>query len=159
MFTRASAPLFCAQTYKTTFRIIYNAMGRMPQPTEILDAKGSFIKHPEYKRPDEPVVTKPLGSPPAHLTPEQKKAWKEIAKQIPPGVAKQADRLSMEMMSVLLCKFRDGTAKASESAQLINLLARFGMTPADRTKVSAGEAPKQSRLAAFLKKPTEAPVQ
>jgi phage terminase small subunit len=134
-------------------------MGKMPTPTAILDAKGTFIKHPEYKRPNEPIVTAPLGSPPAHLTAEQKKAWKEIAKQIPPGVAKQADRLSLEMMSVLLCKFRTGNAKAAETAQLINLLARFGMTPADRTKVSAGEAPKQSKIAAFLKKKTETTVQ
>lgn len=131
----------------------------MSQPTEILDAKGSFIKHPEYRRTEEPVVTKPLGNPPAHLTPEQKKAWKEIAKQIPPGVAKHADRLSLEMMAVLLCKFRAGTAKASDNAQLINLLARFGMTPADRTKVSAGETPKQSKLAKFLSKTPNSPVQ
>jgi len=84
------------------------------------------------------------------LTPEQKKTWRKIAKMIPPGVARQSDRIAFEMMAVLLCKFRAGTAMAAESAQLINLLARYGMTPADRTKVSAGETPKQTKLSAFL---------
>lgn len=133
-------------------------MGRMPKPTAILDAKGSFITHPERRRPKEPAVDKPLGSPPKHLAAPQQKAWKELAKQMPPGVARHSDRIAFEMMAVLLCKFRAGTAMAAESSQLLNLCARFGMTPADRTKVSSSEAPKQSKLSAFLsRKPEPAP--
>jgi phage terminase small subunit len=130
-------------------------MGRMPKPTEILDAKGSFIKHPEYRRPKEPAVAEPLGSAPTHLTPAQKKVWRELAKQLPPGVAKQPDRIAFEMMAVLLCKFRAGTAMAAESAQLLNLCARFGMTPSDRAKIHV-DTPKKSGLADFLSKRPEA---
>ena len=61
-------------------------MGRIPIPTEILDTRGSFLKHPERRRPNEPYETRPLGSPPKYLSDEAKKLWKEIAHNLPPGV-------------------------------------------------------------------------
>ena len=61
-------------------------MGRIPQPTAILDAKGAFLTHPERRRPNEPYETRPLGSPPKYLSDEAKKLWKEIAHNLPPGV-------------------------------------------------------------------------
>lgn len=127
-------------------------MGRMHTPTAILDARGAFIHHPERKRPNEPVVTEPLGGPPKHLTPDQKKLWKEFVRMCPAGVVKYSDRWSVERIVLLMDRQRKDTIKIAEASQLDHLLARFGMTPSDRARVSV-EQPKESRLAKFLKQP------
>src|SRR5437667_9262488 len=79
------------------FRFPYSfSMGRIPQPTAILDAKGAFLTHPERRRPNEPYETRPLGSPPKYLSDEAKKLWKEIAHNLLPGVSKVSDRHAFE---------------------------------------------------------------
>ena len=75
---------------------------------------------------------------------------KELAKMIPPGVAKFSDRAAMERLVYLFSLQRKRIITCGEGAQLLNLFGRFGMTPSDRGKVSA-DAPKESKLAAFLK--------
>src|SRR5437667_12195581 len=67
-------------------------MGRIPVPTEILDTRGAFLKHPERRRPNEPQETRPLGNAPKYLTAEEKKLWREFGKMVPYGVAKSSDR-------------------------------------------------------------------
>jgi phage terminase small subunit len=111
-------------------------MGRIPVPTEILDARGSFLKHPERRRPNEPQEARPLGNAPMCLTPEQKKLWREIARNLPPGVGKISDRYAFEILVRLLAKERADSINNNERGQLIKLLGSFGMTPADRSKVS-----------------------
>jgi hypothetical protein len=130
-------------------------MGRPTQPSAISDMKGYYLKHPERKPVGEPAVTKPLGGPPKHLTEDEKKLWREFAKLCPPGVAKFSDRWAVERLVLLMEKQRKNTITVSEAGQLDHLLARFGMTPSDRAKVSV-ERPKESKLGKFLKagKPT-----
>jgi phage terminase small subunit len=111
-------------------------MGRIPVPTAILDARGSFLKHPERRRPNEPQEARPLGNAPMCLTPEQKKLWREIARNLPPGVGKISDRYAFEILVRLLAKERADSINNNERGQLIKLLGSFGMTPADRSKVS-----------------------
>src|SRR5438128_10703356 len=111
-------------------------MGRTPVPTEILDSRGAFLKHPERRRPNEPYETRPLGSPPKHLSDEAKKLWKEIAHNLPPGVGKVSDRHAFEMLVRLMAKERADSINNNERGQLIKLLGSFGMTPADRSKIS-----------------------
>lgn len=114
----------------------------MPQPrtpTSLLVQAGSFVTHPERAaaRVNEPKLTEPLGNPPKHLSKPQRAAWRELARIIPLGVAGNADRWAVEMAAVLMVKFRTNTAKTAEIATLNSLLSRFGMTPADRSRVSA----------------------
>ncbi len=126
-------------------------MGRIPVPTEILDAKGSFLKHPERRRPNEPQETRPLGNAPKYLTAEQKKLWGEIAHNLPPGVGKVSDRFAFEMLVRLMAKERADSINNNQRRQLIKLLGSFGMTPADRSKISV-ESPPLNRLQQFLAK-------
>jgi len=56
-------------------------MGRIPVPTEILDTRGSFLKHPERRRLNEPQEIRPLGNAPRCLTAEKKKLWGENCPQ------------------------------------------------------------------------------
>ena len=119
-------------------------MGLNRTPTAILEARGSFINHKNRKdaRAGEPVVTKKLGGPPKSCTDEQKKLWREFAKIVPVGVASYADRWAVEIVVCAMAKFRAGTITAGERSQLTSLLSRFGLTPADRSRVVATLAPK-----------------
>lgn len=119
-------------------------MGRNRTPTSILESRGSFISHKNRKdaRAGEPVVTKILGSPPKTCTDEQKKLWREFAKIVPAGVATYADRWAVEIVVCAMAKFRAATISGAERGQLTSLLSRFGLTPADRSRVVATLAPK-----------------
>jgi hypothetical protein len=133
--SQAAAPVFYVRPRKIPFSDLIG-MGRIPVPTEILDARGSFLKHPERRRPNEPQEARPLGNAPMCLTPEQKKLWREIARNLPPGVGKISDRYAFEILVRLLAKERADSINNNERGQLIKLLGSFGMTPADRSKVS-----------------------
>ena len=118
-------------------------MGLNRTPTAILEARGSFIGHKNRKeaRAGESVVTKKLGSPPKTFSDEQKKLWREFAKVVPEGVATYADRWAVEIAVCAMAKFRAGTITGAETGQLTSLLSRFGLTPADRSRVVATLAP------------------
>jgi hypothetical protein len=119
-------------------------MGLNRTPTAILEARGSFIDHKNRKvaRAGEPVVTKRLGSPPKTFTDEKKKLWHEFAKIIPAGVATYADRWAVEIIVCTMAKFWAGTIFGARTAQLTSLLSKFGLTPADRSRVVATFVPK-----------------
>lgn len=118
-------------------------MGLNRTPTAILERRGSFIGHKNRKdaRAGEPVVTKKLGSPPKTFTDEQKKLWREFAKMVPAGVATYADRWAVEIVVCTMARFRAGTISGAETGQLTSLLSRFGLTPADRSRIVAILAP------------------
>jgi hypothetical protein len=132
-------------------------MGLNRTPTAILEARGSFISHKNRKdaRAGEPVVTKKLGSPPKSFTDQQKKLWREFAKVVPAGVATYADRWAVEIVVCAMAKFRAGTISGTETGHLTSLLSRFGLTPADRSRVVATLAPKPDDEWADLDEPQQ----
>ena len=121
-------------------------MARPRTPTSVLEARGAFKHDPQRRRPSEPVVTEPIGTPPHHLTAAQLLAWDEIVGYAPDGVLTSADRLSVEVASVLLAEFRADPAEMSAPRllRLTGLLGHFGMNPADRSKLSIKQ-PEQSK--------------
>jgi len=127
-------------------------MGRNSIPTAIQDAKGAFLKDPQRKRTQEPTTDRPLGEPPTYLSKDERKVWRELAKQALPGVVFESDRLMFAVLVRLANKFYTGVAMmAAETAQMIQLSSKFAMNPADRSKVAV-EKPKQSALASFMAK-------
>jgi hypothetical protein len=125
-------------------------MGRNRLPTAIQDAKGAYLKDPQRKRDAEPTTDRPLGPPPTYLTPEEKKVWKQLAKQALPGVLMQSDRLMFSVLVRLANKHYVGVPMlASETAQMIQLSSKFAMNAADRSKVSV-DKPEQDDLAKFI---------
>ena len=132
-------------------------MGLNRTPTAILEARGSFINHKNRKeaRAGEPAVTKRLGSPPKTFTDEKKKLWHELAKIVPAGVATYADRWAVEIVVCAMAKFRAGNISGAQTAQLTSLLSRFGLTPADRSRVVATLAPKEESEWAELDEPQQ----
>lgn len=119
----------------------------------MLDARGAFQNHPERKkgRELEPEPTAAIGNAPKHFTPEQKKIWKEFVKIAPPGVLFNSDRWLLESLVILKSREREGTITDTARSQMIACLAKLGMTPADRSKVSAspGVGKKQKEKSAW----------
>lgn len=87
-------------------------------------------------RASEPKPVAKLGPPPKDFTPAQKKLWKEVVGQVPPGVLTGSDRIIIEIATRLLEKLRSGRATPVEIGHLRQTLATLGMTPADRSRVS-----------------------
>ena len=105
-----------------------------------LELSGSFAKHPERRREreNEPMPRGELPkNPPSYFTPEQAEIWRELRRGAPDGVLTDADYHCVELACILMAKVRAGEAKPSEIAVLSSLLARLGLTPADRNRVRA----------------------
>jgi len=132
-------------------------MARPRTPTAILNARNAFRKHPERRRATESKCTGPLGDPPAALSRHEKAMWHEIAALLTPGVAGKSDRIAFEVLVKIASKVRhrgigDGGATNGELHALNSLAARFGMTPADRSKISAPQEDDAENIFAKLAK-------
>ena len=70
-----------------------------------------------------------------------KECWDEIAANVAPGVLTAADRISLEIASELLFEFRINPFDfaSQKLTRLESLLAKFGMNPSDRSKMSVGK--------------------
>lgn len=127
-------------------------------PTAILDAKGSFLKDPQRKRVNEPTSDKPLGPAPARLSDDCKRIWKQLQKECCPGVLLRSDRTAFELLVKLTLKMQnDELANVAQMNLLRDMCARFGLTPADRTKIQVSTPPKSS-LDRFRKPPASKPL-
>jgi hypothetical protein len=125
-------------------------MARTRTPTSILEAKGSFLTHKNRQRPNEPTVDRPIGNAPPSMSKDERKVWKQLAKQACPGVLMESDRLMFAVLVRLATKFyANEPMMAAETAQMITLSSKFALNPADRSKVSV-EQPKKSSLSTFL---------
>ena len=80
--------------------------------------------------------SRPIGRPPAHYAAEQKAVWAELIRFAPDGVLTRHDRLAIEVAVSLLMKIRAGQAKTADISALTVLLAKIGMTPADRQRMN-----------------------
>lgn len=114
-------------------------MARPRKPTSVIEATGGFKKNPSRKRED-PITIGPIGDAPDYFTKEEKTAWVEIVNNAPLGVLAAADRMVVESVSRLVAEMRCSKMEdftGAKMALIISGLGRLGMTPADRSKVSA----------------------
>lgn len=121
-------------------------MGRHALPTSIKEARGSFKNHPERRPDGEFVPTGGIGPAPDSLVVEAE-IWDEIVGTLPAGILGDTDRVALETMCKLIFKMRYDfdNMTAAQLGKLETFLARFGMTPADRTKIVMPKAkPKNS---------------
>lgn len=112
-------------------------MARPRTPTNVLEMRGAFKANPQRReeRKDEPVVHEPIGEPPKSFTADQLQAWNDLVTHCPSGVLTKADAMGVEEAARLLAKSRAGTADSNDRRLFANYLSRFGMTPADRSRV------------------------
>lgn len=118
-------------------------MARHAQPRELAELKGATAKDPQRYRGEVPKSDQPLGEAPSHMSGGGQACWFEISSYAIPDVLTVSDRISLELASELLAQFRVDPVEfpTTKISQLVGLLARFGMTPSDRQKLSI-EKPK-----------------
>ncbi len=123
-------------------------MGRNRKPTAVLQLTGALERNPGryHDRKTEPRLLDELGEPPKRLTEQQKEAWNEISDNCPCGVLTKADRHSLEMAAVLLAEFwANGAQMQGTHLSLLNtLLAKMGMNPSDRSRVTVPQPKKKN---------------
>lgn len=108
----------------------------------MLELRGAFDKNPQRRR-EEPKVDRELGPPPEHFDEKRRNSWAEIVSHAPEGVLTRSDRIAVEMLADLLTRYRASMTPEGEKftsadrRDLMALLARFGMTAADRSRVAA----------------------
>lgn len=119
-------------------------MARHAQPREVAELKGAHKKDPQRYRGETPKANLPLGEAPDHMNGKAQSCWFELSTYALPGVLTGADRVMLEMASNLLAEYRVDPTEFSvgKYTHLIGLLARFGMSPADRQKLSV-DKPKE----------------
>lgn len=121
-------------------------MARPRLPTNVLDARGSFRKHPERAadRKSEPLPAEDdeIGEPPDWFGPEQFICWHEIVTLAHEGTLSSADRLIIEHGAQLLAMLRAEQWRVHPTIMIRweAVLAKLGMTPSDRSKVSVRKA-------------------
>lgn len=131
------------------------ARGRPRKPTALLEMIGRFLHDPQRRRAreHEPKPEGTIGEPHKDLSREEKRIWRELAAELPQGVAGNSDRLAFRKLVRLEATSRTGIAKVIEEQLLRSYLAAFGMTPSDRGRVTVSPVQpplKDDPLAEFL---------
>lgn len=112
----------------------------MPRtPSKVLEARGTFAHNPDRKREDfaSGAFDK---SPPSYFKELQIDAWNDIVEVLPDSVLQATDGIIVELAARLVSRFRaidDADITMAQVAQIRTALATLGMTPADRSRVSA----------------------
>ena len=111
-------------------------MGRHKIPSKEKKDKGTYRDYRENL--DEPEPENKVGGAPDFLTDKQKEVWAEIKNIAHIGVLSDADSIIVEIAARLLSELRENNdLSVGKMSHLIGCLARMGLTPSDRSKVSA----------------------
>lgn len=114
-------------------------MARHPEPTNIAVLKGADQKNPQRyrERKKAPTSAVGIGRVPEWLTGGAVVVWAEVEPLMAEGVLTVADRIAWASLCELEAERREKPREFSGAkySTLVSLLARFGMTPADRAKV------------------------
>lgn len=117
-------------------------MARPRKPTRILELTGSFKKDPKRKktRAREPQPEAGLGKPPKTFDESERARWKELIAICAQGVLTKQDRPAAESLCQLWAKSRRNAISVSERSLLHGLFGKFGLSPADRSKIQVPES-------------------
>jgi len=121
-------------------------------PSAVLEARGAFAKDPARQREDfQAGEFDP--APPTYFKAHQKAVWNEIVGVLPATVLQATDRMAVELAARLIAQFRkqpDDEVISAQVAQIRTALAVLGMTPADRSRVSAKKEVQVNPFAALM---------
>ena len=124
------------------------------KPLVLLQANGATKKNKKRYQDRKPSasVSGPVGDPPAHFDETLVACWREIVTNLPAAAIGNSDRIAIEIASQMLLRLRTSFMRASEIGVFVSLLARLGMTPADRQKLPNAQEedqPKDDPWASF----------
>jgi hypothetical protein len=123
-------------------------------PSATLEARGAFAHNPSRAREDfdSGVFDR---TAPAYFNEGQVAVWNEIVGLLPVSVIQATDRIAVELTARLIARFRsidDADVNMAQVAQIRTALATLGMTPADRSRVSAKKTPAANPFLALVGK-------
>ena len=121
-------------------------MARPRKPSATLELTGAYKKNSQRRHKLEPRPEDGPGDPPLFMSFDEQEIWREIIAMCEPGVFGPSDRVALEIVTKLFYEFRFSydTFTAAKLNRLETFLARFGMTPSDRSKVAVKPKPKKS---------------
>jgi hypothetical protein len=90
------------------------------------------------------TVSAPIGTAPRHLLAPERAIWAEIVKIAPSAALTKSDRVFVEIIVRLIAKMRSGDFRTSDLNALVAVLAKAGMTPADRLHLDLQPIPEPS---------------
>jgi len=131
---------------------IQTFMPKPRKPTELLAISGAIATNPARyaSRMMEPTTSEAIGESPKAFPKAKKAIWDEIVSLVAPGVLQSSDRIIVEVICHLVYDLRTGQSSVASIAQLRMALASLGMTPADRSRVSAAPQEPLNDPLAFL---------
>lgn len=115
-------------------------MARPRKPTNVLQLAGAFKQNPQRAaaREKEPEPDGEIGDPPEWLSEIERGCWIELVGLCHEGVLCSADRPFMEYAARVWAQIRSEKGIDPKlGIRFETVCARLGMTPADRSKVSA----------------------
>ena len=109
--------------------------GQRPKPAFLKVVSGNPGKGKIQNEPTSP----PIRGIPRRLSPEMRKAWREIVAKVPQGVLRQADEALVEMVAAMMVRFRADPLGQTPAfmAQYRSALGELGMTPVARARIPA----------------------
>lgn len=124
-------------------------MARPRTPSNVLELRGAFKNHPARKRKDAEGAGPFDQAPPTHLPAAIAPAWKYLVARLPKAALTSSDEVAVEAAAWCLAgvwqladmggPINPGFLKLA--AELRQWLGKLGMTPVDRTRIAAPEAP------------------
>lgn len=131
-------------------------MGAPKKPAALRELHGTANRNKHRDNQSQPATIGGIGPAPDYFTEKERECWDFLVSCMWPGVMGKSDRPTMELMARLFHRFRYGqfdkeavvpALNGAELSRLDSLLARYGMTPSDRTKIVV---PKDEKKNSFL---------
>jgi hypothetical protein len=129
-----------------------NSEAKTPcKPIAVLELTGALRKDPQRRRTDPAARGVHSAILRSISRGEQTQVWHELKAVCPPGVLTAADRLAVEIASVLMLRFRKQGVhvRRGDLNQLVSVLSRRGMSPLRTDYGSASSMQRNSPLARF----------
>jgi len=128
-------------------------MGAPKKPTALRELHGTANRNKHRDNQNQPTPERGIGPCPDHFTEQQREIWDYLVSVMFAGVLGVSDRPTFELLSVLFWRFRFGSYEqdavipalaVGEMTLMNNIMAKYGMTPSDRTKIIVPKAEKKN---------------
>ena len=119
-------------------------MGAPKKPMALRQLHGTAHRNKQRNSPSPVKITRGIGPAPKHFSEQQSDTWDYLVNVMFAGVLAESDRPTFEVLSVLFHRFRYGAygddailpaLAVGELARMDSIMARYGMTQSDRTKI------------------------
>lgn len=114
-------------------------MAKPRKPTNVLALKGAFRANPSRakERSNEPSPVGDIGPPPEYLSPAVAAAWTALVTHAHAGTLCASDREFMEYAAKIWAEIKASeTVDPKLGIRFEACIAKLGMSPADRSRVS-----------------------